>query len=316
MASDRRPRTGGASRRRVLRLGAAGAACAALPLWSAAGCKARERAGEPWFRISLAQWSLHRALGSGELDPLDFPTRAGELGFAAVEYVNQFYRARARERRYLEDLRRRASDAGVASLLIMCDGEGALGDPEEVARLRAVENHRKWLDVARYLGCESVRVNAESGGGREEQARLVADGLRRLCELADPLELDVLVENHGGFSSDGAWLAGVMQAVDHPRCGTLPDFGNFRIAPGEDYDPYRGVAELMPWARAVSAKSYDFDAQGRETTIDYGRMLRIVRDAGYRGWIGVEYEGERLGEEAGIRATQRLLERTRAELAG
>ena len=269
------------------------------------------------YSISLAQWSLHRTIRAGELDPLDFPALTRErYGLDGVEYVNQFFMERARDQAWLGELKGRADGAGVQSLLIMCDSEGALGDPVEEQRALAVENHRKWLDAAAFLGCHSIRVNAQSSGTREEQARLAADGLRRLCEHAEPMGLNVIVENHGGLSSDAAWLADVIRQVDHPLAGTLPDFGNFIISedPPREYDRYRGVEELMPYARAVSAKSHDFDAAGNETSTDYGRMMRIVVDAGYRGYVGIEYEGDRLDEDQGIQATLRLLERTRTEL--
>ena len=103
--------------------------------------------------------------------------------------------------------------------------------------------------------------------------------------------------------------------VDHPRCGTLPDFGNFRITREEEYDRYQGVKELMTYAKGVSAKSHDFDEQGNETRTDYARMMKIVLDAGYRGYVGIEYEGNRLSEPEGIKATKVLLERVREDLA-
>jgi sugar phosphate isomerase/epimerase len=268
------------------------------------------------FTISLAEWSLHRSLGAGALEHLDFPgTARRTYGLDAVEYVNTFFKESARDARYLGELRRRADDAGVKSLLIMCDGEGALGDPAEAARARAVENHHRWVEAAAFLGCHSIRVNAQSSGSPDEQRRLAADGLRRLVEFSAPRGINVIVENHGGLSSNGAWLAGVIADVAHPRCGTLPDFGNFLLSEGEWYDRYRGVAEMMPFAKAVSAKSHDFDADGNERHTDYRRMLRIVLDAGYRGYVGIEYEGERLSEADGIRATRALLEQVRAELA-
>jgi L-ribulose-5-phosphate 3-epimerase len=278
-----------------------------------------ERGSHPLFSISLAQWSLHRTLFRGDLDPLDFPAHARErYGLDAVEYVNQFYMPLVGNGPWVRELGRRADDAGVRSLLIMCDGEGALGDPDPVARAEAVENHRKWLEAAASLGCHSIRVNAQSRGTPAEQARLAADGLRRLCELADPMGLNVLVENHGGLSSDAGWLVGVIRRADHPRAGTLPDFGNFQVSvdPPVTYDRYRGVAELMPYAGAVSAKSHDFDASGRETNTDYHRMMGIVLDAGYRGYVGIEYEGQNLPEPQGIEATHRLLERVRHDLSG
>lgn len=288
----------------------AGSVAGATALARASG---RPMGREPAFEISLAQWSLHRELQAGRLDHLDFPVLARrEFDIGAVEYVNAFFRAH--DGAYVRELRRRADDQGVRSLLIMCDNEGRIGDPGEAARAACVENHRKWLEAAAGLGCHSIRVNAASAGMREEQAVLAADGLRRLTELAAPMELNVIVENHGGLSSDGSWLAGVLGRVGHPRCGSLPDFGNFRVSEGVEYDRYEGVRELMPFAKAVSAKSYDFDERGEETRIDYGRMIRIVHRAGYRGFIGVEYEGDRLGEREGIRATKKLLERVRASL--
>lgn len=266
----------------------------------------------PLFRISLAQWSLHKALFAGELDNLDFPRAARErFDIAAVEYVNQFFKDKAKDTDYLADLARRAADADVQNLLIMCDGLGNLGDPDAKGRTKAVENHYPWAEAAKRLGCHSIRVNAASKGTFEEQQKLAADGLARLSEFAAQMDLGVIVENHGGLSSDGKWLAGVIEQVGRPNCGTLPDFGNFY-----DYDRYQGVAELMPFAKGVSAKSKEFDAEGNETQTDYKRMLKIVIDSGYRGWIGVEYEGDTLSEDDGIKATQRLLERVRAELAG
>ncbi len=271
---------------------------------------------EPLFRISLAEWSLHRALRAGEMDHLDFARAAVEdYGCEGVEYVNTFFFDKAQDRTYLAEMMMRAEDQGIPSLLIMCDSEGRLGDPDGETRTTAVENHYKWLDAAQFLGCHSIRVNAASEGDFEEQQRLAADGLRRLCERGDEHGLNVIVENHGGLSSNGAWLAGVMELVDHPRCGTLPDFGNFRINVDQRYDPYTGVEELMPYAKAVSAKSYDFDTQGDETQLDYERLMRIVLDAGYRGYVGVEYEGSELSEPDGIRATKALLERVRDNLA-
>ncbi|MFU8828509.1 MAG: sugar phosphate isomerase/epimerase family protein [Phycisphaerales bacterium] len=266
-------------------------------------------------RISLAQWSLHKPLFAGEITNLDFAAEAQAMGFEAIEYVNSFFKDKATDAAYLAQMNRRAADAGVKQLLIMCDGEGNLGDANEPARLRAVENHRKWLEAAKTLDCHSIRVNAASSGTWQEQQERAADGLRRLCELADPYALDVLVENHGGLSSNGKWLSELMRRVDHPRIGTLPDFGNFCMdwsrsaEPDAWYDRYQGVKELMPFAKAVSAKSHDFDEDGNETATDYTRMLGIVRKAGYDGWIGVEYEGSRLAPREGILATKRLIER-------
>ncbi|NNK48025.1 MAG: TIM barrel protein [Gemmatimonadetes bacterium] len=270
---------------------------------------------EPLFGISLAQWSLHKALYDGELDHLDFPRVARrEFGIDAIEFVNSFFKDKALDQGYLLTLKDRCETEGVRSLLIMCDGEGRLGDPNDSARTTAVENHYRWVEAARLLGCHSIRVNAASEGSWDEQRDLAADGLHRLAEFAAGYGIFVIVENHGGLSSNGRWLSSVIEAGDHPRLGTLPDFGNFRISESERYDNYRGVEQMMPYARAVSAKTNDFDPDGEEVNLDYEQLIRIVLDSGYRGWIGIEYEGVRLPEPEGIRRTKALLERVREKL--
>ncbi len=271
---------------------------------------------KPLFEISLAQWSLHRALQSGAMTNLDFPVVAAkDYDIRCVEYVNSFFKESARDMKYLAELKLRCKDNGVVNHLIMCDGEGALGAASKEERTTAVENHKRWVDAAKILGCVSIRVNASGDGTREEHQSQAADGLVQLATYSDPLGINVIVENHGGNSSDGAWLAGVMKKAAHPRVGTLPDFGNFNLGNGEVYDRYKGTRELMPFAKAVSAKSHDFDEHGNETTIDFERMLQIVLGAGFHSWIGIEYEGSRLSEKEGILATKALLLRLRAKLA-
>jgi len=268
------------------------------------------------FHISLAEWSLNKSLFAGEMDNLDFAKTAKQvLEIDAVEYVNQFFKDKATDHAYLMDLKDRADDNGVKSLLIMIDGEGQLGDPDEKQRAQAVENHYKWVEAAKVLGCHSIRVNAASGGLYHEQIGRAADGLRRLSEFAADHDLNVIVENHGGLSSNGKWLAAVIQTVGMVNCGTLPDFGNFNLGDGKMYDRYLGVEELMPFAKAVSAKSHDFDEDGNEKRTDYTRMMEIVLRSGYRGYVGIEYEGSKLGELDGIKATKRLLERVRDSLS-
>ncbi len=280
-----------------------------------------------FFKISLAQWSFHKMLFSGKLDNLDFAAKAkNDFGIEAVEYVNQFFKDKATDKAYLAEMKRRADDLGVYIHLIMVDGEGPMAALDEAKRRQAVENHYKWVDAAAMLGCRSIRVNARGEGRPEEVAAAAVDGLGRLATYAAQAGLDVLVENHGGYSSNGRWLAGVMAQVDMPNVGTLPDFGNFCLEYSqaerwqdrrcvEWYDRYQGVAELMPFAKAVSAKSNDFDEAGNETHIDYERMLRIVKDAGYTGYIGIEYEGSKLPEEEGVRKTLALLKRVGASLS-
>jgi sugar phosphate isomerase/epimerase len=291
------------TRRNALETLAAGAA-------AVAASRALGAEKEPLFKISLAEWSLNKMLFGKKLDNLDFPATAKkEFGIDAVEYVNQFFKDKAKDEKYLAELKKRCEDNGVKSVLIMCDGEGHLGDPDDKKRTQAIENHYKWVEAAKFLGCHSIRVNAHAEGTFEEQQKLAADGLRRLSEFAAKHGLNVIVENHGGNSSNGKWLSGVMKMVGLKNCGTLPDFGNFG-----DYDRYQGVEELMPFAKGVSAKSHAFDDKGNETKTDYLRMMKIVLAAGYHGYVGIEFEGS--GDEfAGIRATKKLLERVRDQLA-
>lgn len=296
------------SRRTFLKHSATAAAGLTLSSLAPASSLAQEM---PPFKISLAEWSLHKTIFSGKLSNLDFAKVAKEeYGIDAVEYVNQFFADKAKDKQYLADMKRRAADFGVKNLLIMIDAEGALGDPNADRRTKAIENHYKWVEAAKYLGCHSIRVNARSKGTPEDQGKLAADGLRRLCQFAAPLDINVIVENHGGLSSNGAWLAGVIKMVSLPNCGTLPDFGNF-----DTYDRYQGVEELMPYAKGVSAKSKDFDADGNVIETEFRRMVKIVLDADYHGYIGIEYEGSKLSEPLGILATKKLLQKIRLEFS-
>lgn len=275
---------------------------------------------EPLYKISLAQWSLNTLFQAkgGDMDNLDFAATAKkEFGIDAIEYSNQMFLDRGADKAYHKEMKQRQDDAGVKGLLIMIDKEGRLGDPNPKLRTQAVENHYKWIEAAQFLGCHSLRVNAASEGTWEEQVDLAADGLRRLTEFGADHGLNVIVENHGGLSSNGKWLAEVMRKVDHPKVGTLPDFGNFVIdkKTGEEYDRYLGVEELMPFAKAVSAKSHEFDAEGNEIHTDYPKMMRIVVDSGYNGYVGIEFEKDAIPKFEGVRLTKALLENVRDEIA-
>ena len=262
------------------------------------------------FKISLAEWSLHNALFKGKLDNRDFAKVARtEFKIGAIEYVNQFFKDKAEDKAYLAELKARQEEHKVRALLIMIDGEGALGDIDEAKRQKAVENHYKWVEAAKTLGCHSIRVNAQTSEKDFEAAKkLAADGLRKLSQFAADRDINVIVENHGGLSSDGKWLSETIAAVGLKNCGTLPDFGNFY-----DYDRYQGVTDLMKYAKGVSAKSYEFDAEGNETKIDYAKMLKIVVDASYKGFVGIEYEGK--GDEyEGVHATRKLLLKIRKQM--
>ena len=279
----------------------------------------------PFFKLSLAQWSLHKKIQSGEMSPLDFAEKAKEHGFEGIEYVSQLYKEelkkdpdpKAAMAKLLKILKEKSEKHKVQNVLIMVDGEGYLATLDDAERAETVEKHKKWVDAAKYLGCHSIRVNAHGEGTAEEVAEAAVKGLTALSDYAEKQGINVLVENHGGYTSNGQWLADVMKRVGKSNCGTLPDFGNFCQTVGygsinsenckDPYDIYKGVSELMPYAKAVSAKSYDFDKEGNQPKIDYVKMLQIIKDAGYTGFIGVEYEGANLEEEEGIIATKKLL---------
>lgn len=267
--------------------------------------------GKPLFQISVAQWSLNKLFWDKQVDNLDYGKFVREnYDLDAVEWVNQFFKDKATDFAYIREMKQRCDDHGVKTLLIMVDGEGALGDPDDAKRKQAVENHYRWVVASKLLGGHSIRVNAQSNGKLpwEEQRKLAADGLHQLTEFARGFGINVIVENHGGLSSNGKWLAEVMDQVGLPECGTLPDFGNFG-----NYDNYLGIHEMMPYAKAVSAKCKNFDANGDHVETDYMRMMRIVLAHGYRGYVGVEYEGGQDKVE-GVRKGMDLLKKCRAAL--
>lgn len=300
----------------------------AVPAVAAAGAfatPARATQGKaPLYKISLAQWSINQPLRKGTLQHLDFARIAKGVGIDAIEYVNQFFMDKATDPAYLAEMNSRAKGEGVTQVLIMCDREGNLGDPDAAKRQQAVENHHKWVTAAKTLGCHSIRVNAYSSGTPEEQQKLVADGLHKLCVFADTHGLNVIIENHGGMSSNAKWLMQTIKLADHKRAGTLPDFGNFSIsrptqanpdAKLESYDSYVGVQEMMPLAKGVSVKPTVWDFKGNSGPIDLPRMMKIVVDAGYHGYCGIEY-GPAGRELEGVRELREQLEAARAQLAG
>ncbi|MDC7998697.1 sugar phosphate isomerase/epimerase family protein [Gilvibacter sediminis] len=284
-----------------------------------------EKASDPFFKLSLAQWSIHRMILEDGMDPFDFAVYARDNGFAGLEYVSQLYNSAMEEydtkdeaiKAITQRLKAESEEAGMENLIIMIDGEGDLSVNDEAARDQAVENHKRWVDAAAELGCHSIRINLFGSLNDEEWKANSIDGLSKLGAYAQTKGVNVLVENHGWQSSNAPLLMEVINAVGMDNCGTLPDFGNFCVKRKdgakwgeceEEYpDIYEGVQLMMPAAKAVSAKSYDFDEEGNETKIDYAKMLRIVKEAGYTGYIGVEYEGNNLSEQEGIEATRDLL---------
>lgn len=278
------------------------------------------------IEISLAEWSLHRALQAGKIDHLDFPSIAKkDYNISTVEYVNGFFGGKkmdfkeaGKNSAYLTELLKRSKDAGVFNHLIMVDDEGPLALPDDKVRLLAVDDHKKWVEAAKFLGCLTVRVNLHGDGSPDAKKTASIDSLSRLGDFAKPMHINIVVENHGHESSNGAWVADVMKQVNRSNVGTLPDFGNFCLSQDwgstqdeckDYYDRYQGVKEMLPFAKGVSAKTYDFDSNGEQTKMDYKRLIDIVKASGFKGYIGVEFEGNTQPEEEGIRKTKLLLEK-------
>jgi len=269
-----------------------------------------------FFQISLAEWSFHKALFGGKMTNLEFPLKAKkDFGINIVEYVSPFFKKKETDEAYLKELLSITKGEGIQNHLIMVDGEGMLGDTDANARKTAIENHYKWVNAAKVLGCKTIRVNAAGKGTKEEVKTAVVDGLGRLTEFSKQHNINVIVENHGGYSSDADWLSSVMKQVNSPFCGTLPDFGNFRISETETYDLYKGVAALMPFAKGVSAKTFNFDDQGNEPDLNYDRLFKIIKDSKWTGIVGIEYEGDKLSEEEGIKKTLDLLKKVQKQYA-
>lgn len=307
-------------RRSFIRTTALGTAALSMPALAAYPFRLPNPAHMALPKISLAQWSLHRAFEKKELLPEDFAAIArNTYGLEAVEYVNGFYMSEGGRQRYWNQMKQRAEAEGVKSLLLMVDNEGELGDLSDTARRAAVENHYKWVDAAQILGCHSIRVNAFGKGGRALLKGALIDGLGSLATYAAGEGMQVIVENHGLHTSEADFIIGILKEVNMENLGTLPDFGNWCLSAEwgstrggsceNSYDPAEGVRAFLPYAKGVSAKSYAFDAKGNETLIDYEGLLRMVWEAGYEGYIGIEYEGEELSEPEGIRATKTLIER-------
>ena len=274
---------------------------------------------EKTLQISLAQWSLHRSFEDGTLDPIDFASIAMEkYGIDAVEFVNSLYPRKGSDEAFWNSMKMRSADAGVKNLVMMVDDEGDLGAASEKVRLKSVENHYKWVHAAKLLGCSTMRVNAFGDADREIFRLAIMDGLSRLADYAAESGINIVIENHGLFSSDAALIAGIIKEVNRSNFGALPDFGNWCLSAKwgttqgdceKVYDPYKGVAELLPYAKAVSAKSYNFNEKGEDTKIDYYKMMKIVKESSYNGYIGIEYEGMEKSEHEGILITKELMKK-------
>jgi len=296
------------TRREFLKFAASLSALSVIP--TSFSVKSKEK---NWFDISVAQWSFQRQFYSGEMKTSDFPRFSAEkLGIYGIDYLSEFMLDIYKSPEKLKQIKNISDDLGVSNEMIMLHKEGRTGDINPQERKKVIDNHFRWIEAAHHLGCSAIRVNARSGGTRQQQLDLVVDSLTKLSVFAKPFNVNILVENLWGsdYSHKADFIADVMKSVDMPNCGALPDLNNFRWD-----DPYKSTEIIMPWAKAVSAKSLDFDPQGREKYIDYNRMMDIVYKSGFRGWIGIEWEGCKKSPLEGVLLTKALLEKTRDSIS-
>lgn len=273
----------------------------------------------PKPKYSLAQWSINRDLFSGEMSTIDFVYAAGEMGFEGVEYVNQFFIDKAEDFEFLDSLNAAAEEAGVKNLMIQLDHTGNLCASDETERNKAVETAKKWVDAAKYLNAPAVRVNAHGDGSADEMKTQCMDGIGRLAEYANTQGIQVLIENHGGVSSRGDWLADLVSSLSDKEVGSLADFHNwcYETVDGglwgecrNEYDYYKGFAELIGSAKGVSVKAMHFDSTGNEPNLNFHKFFKIMKEGGYDGYLGVEYEGNDLPSREGILKTKALAAKT------
>lgn len=281
-----------------------------------------DSSADDWWEVFERQLRTSPAgILRGPRDPMDFPRLARDAyGLEAIELEASLHYAHVRNDAYFARLRQQCDASGVRCVVISNMWEGNLaslqGQPEQTAR-----NYHRWVDIAAIMGCRLLTVNVNARrGNRDLLAARAAEGLVALTSYSGPRGITVLVENHGWYSAYPPWLVGIMETVNSPFCKLSVDLGNFctRWDSGQcveqQYDPYEGVALMMPHARHVSAKMLGFDERGNDVRTDYVRMLRIIRDAGYQGYIGIEYAGDQLSPDHGIRASLALLRRATSEL--
>ncbi len=300
-------------RRRVLKLGvASGLAWITSPRGRVRGrlLKFQNAVEADWLTLAVQQYSFNRQLRSGEMNILDFPKTVVEgTGIKALEYFNGHIEDKGNDTAFFKQLRKRSDDLGAVNTMMLCRSKNAVDSPDAKIRKLAIEGYRPWLEATKILGGKYIRVDTRHKGEAEKQKGFAVTGLRSLCKVADEYEMGILVENHGNHSGNGAWLADVMKQVDLANCGTLPDFQNFK-----EYDPYQGVTEMMPWAKILCAKAKSFDVNGDEENVDYRKMLKIAKAAGFRGYIGIEFEGHGVDPVQGINATKKLIQKVMREL--
>ena len=291
--------------------------------------------------IGLQMYSFAPLIMQGKFDLLGFPDLVkNTYGINGAEYWSIPFMGRENDKDFLNDIKRRSDDNGVDNLIILVDdidiktmqSGPSLASSNKNDRDTAIDYHKKWIDVAKEIGCHSIRVNLKSD---ESDNKKILDNssesISRLIEFSKQDNISIVIENHGGITADADWLVSLIKNVDNKYVGTLPDFGdyNFCVDRGalnfddigkvckNQYDKYLGVKKLMPYAKGVSAKSHEFGKDGEELSTNYSRMIKIISESNYKGYITIEYEGAMMGmfggegtylnPHEGILATKKLI---------
>jgi L-ribulose-5-phosphate 3-epimerase len=231
--------------------------------------------------ISLAQWALVDEIKAGKWKTLDFPKIArNDFDISGIEFVNTLFEVPTIN--YLNMLKQNAADNGVAMVLIMIDDEGDGCASSEEERKQFVINHRKWIDIAHYLGCCPIRTNCRGTADvtKEDALRWASESYHMLLEYAGESGTKVLIENHGGISDDADWMVALMKEVDHPLFGTYPDWRE----PGDTFDNYNYLQKTAPFAQGMSYRNQPTEELS-------AKMISLSKNAGYRGWYGIESNG-------------------------
>jgi L-ribulose-5-phosphate 3-epimerase len=236
--------------------------------------------------ISLAAWSLVRSFRNGKWKLVDLPRICREnLGIGALEFVNQFFENPVLQ--YLQTVKRAGKQYEVKFVRIMVDGEGEMAAVEKKDRLASARAHRKWVDIAYELGCADIRCNMRGGTpdwkNDKDLVKRAAEAFNDLLEYARPANIDILIENHGGASSDPDTLVAVMKAVNNPHFGTLPDYGNVNLGD----DRYEVMRKILPYAKGVSVKAA-WTADGNNVFGDLEKLIKITQESGFHGFWGIE----------------------------
>jgi sugar phosphate isomerase/epimerase len=270
-------------------------------------------------KLVLAQWTFNKDLFAGKMTTIDFVNKAAEMGFDGVEFVSQFIKDKVNDDAYLAELKLASETAGIKNTMISVDvSEAKLGSSDPDERDIATAKHKEWIVAASKLNCPTIRVNAHGDGTADEMMSAMFNSVKELANFGKSYNVGVTIENHGQYSSDGKWLSQLIGKLVPYGVGSVADFDNWCIEREggklwgtpciKEYDRYLGMKELLPTARSVSVKAFDFDEQGNAIKTDFKRMFQLIKEAQYDEYLAIEFEGHDMDPIEGIRKTLELVD--------